>query len=460
MNCNQLHTNKGSNKGSRSKAVTLRLCTLFARNIMANSKQVRDTSRNRLKDLQIRRAKPDDFPLIDGGGLRLVLKGSGSKAWVYRYRFNGKDREAGLGIYPVIGVEQARRMRDRMEVQRAEGFDPLQVRQQERLQQVEVQQLAKAEAVKQALTLAVACRQYHETKIVPTAKNRKHAAQWVSTLENHVLPKLGTKSVADITKGELLEVVQAVVNATPETGRRVIQRLMVVFDELVFKEVLPTNPVAAVQRQVKAPSRAKIVKHFNSLPWAQVRSFYRDLEASDAIAAKCIQWVILTACRTGEALSVVPDELDLQRGLWVVPAEKMKAKRPHTVYLSTQAIELATRMLALGTPFLFPSRSGMQSSLSNAAMLKTLERLGYRDQTTIHGLRSTFSTWANEHNFRPDVVEVSLAHQEGDRVRKAYNHAVYVEQRLTLMQQWGDFVTTDKVDGEQAEGVHKLVKKA
>ncbi|MFN7507403.1 MAG: tyrosine-type recombinase/integrase, partial [Limnobacter sp.] len=167
-----------------------------------------------------------------------------------------------------------------------------------------------------------------------------------------------------------------------------------------------------------------------------------------------------TACRTGEALSVVPDELDLQRGLWVVPAEKMKAKRPHTVYLSTQAIELATRMLALGTPFLFPSRSGMQSSLSNAAMLKTLERLGYRDQTTIHGLRSTFSTWANEHNFRPDVVEVSLAHQEGDRVRKAYNHAVYVEQRLTLMQQWGDFVTTDKVDGEQAEGVHKLVKKA
>ncbi|MFN7506402.1 MAG: tyrosine-type recombinase/integrase, partial [Limnobacter sp.] len=206
-----------------------------------------------------------------------------------------------------------------------------------------------------------------------------------------------------------------------------------VFDELVFKEVVVTNPVAAVQGQVKAPSRAKIVEHFKSLPWAQARTFYRGLDVSEAVAARCIQWVMLTACRTSEALGLVPDELDLKRGLWVVPAERMKAKRPHTVYLSSHAVQLAERMLKLGTPYLFPSPNDDQQPLSNAAMLQLLDRLGYRGQTTIHGLRSTFSTWANEHNFRPDVVEVSLAHQEGDRVRKAYNHAVYVEQRLTLM---------------------------
>jgi len=427
---------------------------------MTNPKQTRNTSRNRLKDLQVRKAKQTDFPLMDGGGLRLVLKNSGSKAWVYRYTFNGSTREASLGQYPVVGIEQARRMRDRMEVQKAEGLDPLNVRQQERQQIVEVQQLAKAEAARQALTLAAACRQYHETKIEPTAKNQKHAAQWIGTLERHVFPKLGKLPVADVTKGELLEVVQAVVNQTPETGRRVIQRLRAVFDELVFKEVVATNPVAAVQKQVKAPSRAKIVEHFKSLPWAQARTFYRGLEVSEAGAARCIQWVMLTACRTGEVLGLVPDELDLKRGLWVVPAERMKAKRPHTVYLSSHAVHLAERMLKLGTPYLFPSPNDDQQPLSNAAMLQLLDRLGYRGQTTIHGLRSTFSTWANEHNFRPDVVEVSLAHQEGDRVRKAYNHAVYVEQRLTLMQQWGDFVTTDKIDGEQAGGVHKLVKKA
>lgn len=423
---------------------------------MATTKHERDTSRNRLKDLQIRKAKPEDFPLLDGGGLRLVLKASGSRAWIYRYRFNGVDREAGLGLYPVIGVEQARRMRDRMEAQKVEGLDPQQVRQAERQQQADLRQMVSDEAKRKALTLAVACRQYHQSNIEPTAKNRKHAAQWLNTLENHVFPKLGTKPVTELAKGEILEVVQAVVNKTPETGRRVMQRLSVVFDDLVFKEVIPVNPVAAVQKQLKAPSRSKIVKHFESLPWAQVQAFYRELEGSDAIAARGIQWIILTACRTGEVLGLVPNELDLQRGLWVVPAERMKAQRPHTVYLSTQAIELATRMLELGTPFVFPSRSNMQSSMSNAAMLKTLERLGYRDQTTVHGLRATFSTWANEHNYRPDVVEVSLAHQEPDRVRKAYNHAVYVEQRLGLMQAWGDFVTTAKVAGHNGDSVREL----
>lgn len=420
---------------------------------MTDPSKPRNTSRNRLKDLQIRKAKNEDFPLLDGGGLRLVLKASGSKAWVYRYRFNGADREAGLGLYPAIGIEQARRMRDRMEAQKAEGLDPQHVRQQDRQQQAEMKQIASNEAKRKALTLAAACRQYHQHNIEPTAKNRKHAAQWLNTLENHVFPKLGTKPVTELAKGEILEVVQAVVNKTPETGRRVIQRLSVVFDDLVFKEVMTVNPVAAVQKQVKAPSKSKIVKHFESLPWAQVRAFYRELEGSDSIAARGIQWVILTACRTGEVLGLVPDELDLQRGVWVVPAERMKAQRPHIVYLSTQAIELATRMLGLGTPFVFPSRSNMQKAMSNAAMLMALERLGYRDQTTVHGLRSTFSTWANEHNYRSDVVEVSLAHQEPDRVRKAYNHAVYVEQRLSLMQAWGDFVTTDKVDGIKAGGV-------
>lgn len=420
---------------------------------MQDVKKSRNTSRNRLKDLQVKKAKSEDFPLIDGGGLRLVLKASGSRAWVYRYTFNGVSREASLGQYPVVSIDQARRMRDRMEVQRTEGLDPLQVKHEEQRERAQAQLLAKGEAKRQALTLAVACRQYHQNNIEPTAKNQKHAAQWLNTLENHVFPKLGTKPVSELAKGEILEVVQGVVNKTPETGRRVIQRLSVVFDDLVFKELMTVNPVAAVQKQVKAPSKSKIVKHFESLPWAQVRSFYRELEASEAIAARGIQWVILTACRTGEVLGLVPDELDLQRGLWVVPAERMKAQRSHTVYLSTQAIELATRMLKLGTPFVFPSRSNMQKAMSNAAMLKTLERLGYRDQTTVHGLRATFSTWANEHNYRADVVEVSLAHQEPDRVRKAYNHAVYVEQRVSLMQAWGDFVTTDKVDGIKAEGV-------
>lgn len=420
---------------------------------MQDYKKARNTSSNRLKELQVKKAKAEDYPLLDGGGLRLVLKASGSRAWVYRYRFNGADREAGLGLYPVVSIEQARRMRDRMKAQKAEGFDPQMVRQQERQEQADRRQQAVVEAKRKALTLAVACRQYHQATIEPISKNLKHSAQWMNTLQNHVFPKLGSRPVEELTKGEILEVVQAVVNKTPETGRRVMQRLSVVFDDLVFKELMPSNPVAAVQKQVKAPSRAKTVKHFNSLPWAEIRSFYRELEEADNIAARCIQWVILTACRTGEALGLVPDELDLQRGLWVVPAERMKAQRPHTVYLSTQAIDLAARVLELGTPFVFPSRSDRHSSMSNAAMLKTLERLGYRDRTTIHGLRATFSTWANEHNFRSDVIEVSLAHQENDRVRKAYNHAAYVEQRLGLMQTWGDFVTTDKVDGRHAEGV-------
>lgn len=382
---------------------------------------------------------------MDGGGLRLVLKQSGSKAWVYRYRFNGIEREASLGIYPTVTVEQARRLRDRMEATKAEGFDPVLVRQQERQQQAEAIQTAKLESTRQAVTLAIACRSYHETKIEPTAKNPKHAAQWIQTLETHVFPDLGKRAVTGITKGEILDVVQAVLNKTPETGRRVLQRLSVVFDELVFKEVLSTNPVAAVRNQVKMPARVEFERHFKSLPWTEVQAFYKALVASaDSMSTLCLKWVLLTACRTGEALGLESCELDLDRAIWTIPGDRMKAKRAHTVYLSTHAVELAKQLIGQGTGPVFSNPHRADKPMSNAAMLQTLGRLKYRDRTTVHGLRSTFSTWANEHNFRPDVIEVSLAHQESDRVRKAYNHAAYLNERRVLMQSWGDYLTNSE----------------
>ena len=170
------------------------------------------------------------------------------------------------------------------------------------------------------------------------------------------------------------------------------------------------------------------------------------LRSAEGVAARCLEFAVLTAARTSEALLAEWTEFDLDAGTWTVPARRMKAKEEHVVYLSPRALEVLQAMQGGDARYVFPSTSpkadGSARPMSNMAMLTTLGRLGYRDRTTVHGLaRATFSTWANETSAgRPDVVEACLAHEEGNRVRASYNRARFNDERRELLKAWAEFL--------------------
>ena len=172
----------------------------------------------------------------------------------------------------------------------------------------------------------------------------------------------------------------------------------------------------------------------------QLTERLRDAEGN---AARCLEMAMLTAARTGEALTATWSEFDLESGVWTIPAAKMKAKEEHLVHLPPRAVEILKGQIGLHKTFVFPSVMAKDKPMSNMAMLAVLDRLGMRKRTTVHGLcRATFSTWANETGAaRPDVIEACLAHREADRVKAAYNRAQFTDERRALLSSWAEYLS-------------------
>lgn len=230
----------------------------------------------------------------------------------------------------------------------------------------------------------------------------------------------------------------------PETTQRIRQRLDAVFEDAIFHKRATMNPAAAVRRKMREAAPRRERGQYRALPYREAPAFMQALREAAGVSARCLEFTVLTAARTGEALAAEWSEFDLDERTWTVPAAKMKAKEPHTVYLSTRAVEILQGMQGVDARYVFPSplpgREG--KPMSNMAMLVTLDRLGYRERTTVHGLaRATFSTWANETGAaRPDVVEACLAHEEGNKVRAAYMRSKFNDERRELLQAWAEFL--------------------
>jgi integrase len=219
-------------------------------------------------------------------------------------------------------------------------------------------------------------------------------------------------------------------------------RLETVFAEAVIRKIAPTNPVSSIAKLLRAP---KPKTTFAALPFAEAPALVARLRALPGTAARALEFGMLTASRTGEIINATFAEFDLGKGVWIVPAARMKAGEEHVVYLSDRAIEIIEgQKKALGktAKFVFPSQTDPDEPISNMGMLMLLRRLGVQDRTTVHGLcRATFSTWANETAAaRPDVIEACLAHKEGDRIRAAYNRAQFAEERAALLAKWATYL--------------------
>ncbi len=403
----------------------------------------------------------EDGDHTDGGGLLLRVRGE-SSSWVFRFTSpNGRRREMGLGVAHRGSVGQAgdslAAARDLAHAAREtlrRGVDPIDERDARRAELRQVDEAKQEAKERERWTLARCARDYHERVIEPNRTDR-HAKQWLSSLENHVPAKLWHKPIADVEPPELLE---ALCNLTPderarnvkneklpETMQRIRQRLDAVFEDAMFHRRCATNPAAAIRRKLREAMPRKYAGKFEALPYREAPALMARLRASPGVAARCLELAMLTAARTAEVLYAEWQEFDLERAEWIVPAERMKMKETHTVYLSTRAVELLRELRAqkLHPTIVFPSITHPGQFMSNMAMLAVLGRLGVRDATTVHGLcRATFSTWANDTEAaRPDVIEACLAHNEADRVRAAYNRAEFNRQRRELLAAWSEYLS-------------------
>lgn len=381
----------------------------------------------------------------DGDGLHLHVRPSGRKAWVFRHMRDGKLRDMGLGGYPDVSLAQARiKLHEARQVSR-DGADP-----------IEARRLAKGRKDKDRTFKAAA------EHLIAAQKagwsNEKHADQWTSTLAAYAYPVIGDLHVEDVTTEHVLRILQPIWSTKTETASRVRGRMEAVLDAArAMHWRQGENPArwkGHLASVLPKPSKVRVVEHHPSLPWQKLPAFLTLLRARTGSAARAIEFAILTAARSGEVRGVTRRELDLEARLWIVPKERMKAKRPHRVPLSVAALAFLDSMHVAemtSDQLLFPSNSP-RTPLSDMALTMVLRRMNAGavgesspwvdgstgEQITVHGFRSTFRVWAGEQTEHPrEVIEMALAHAVGDAVEAAYARTDLMERRRALMEDWG-----------------------
>jgi integrase len=391
-----------------------------------------------LSDLKCRTAKPRKtlYKLSDGGGLQLWVKPNGSKLWCFAYRFGGKQKMLSIGSYPVITLADARTARDNAKRVLASGDDPSTVKRQRKA--------AKAEA--QATTFAlVADEVLAKKKREGVAAATADKLEWLLGLAK---ADLGPLPVASITAGEVLRVLQPLEAAGKlETAKRLRATIGSVFRYAVTTARADNDPTQVLKGAIAAPKpkhRAAIIDPV---------AFGGLLRAIDGfmgqpVTKAALQLMALLACRPGELRHATWPEFDLDGGVWNIPAERTKMRRPHRIPLPAQAVAIlkdlhpATGHGAAG--LVFPGLRSVSRPISENTMNGALRRIGFsQEEATSHGFRSTFSTLANESGkWSVNAIEAALAHIEPNAVRRAYARGDYWDERVKLMTWWADHLDT------------------
>jgi len=373
----------------------------------------------------------------DGDGLRLMVKASGSKSWVFRYQFQGKRRDMGLGSFPALSLKAARLAVADHRRTMANGIDPMAARDTEREAQRQL-------AAKRITFDAVAAEYIASHRA--GWKNAKHAQQWENTLATYAEPIIGHLPASEVTTAHILEILQPIWTEKTETANRLRNRIELVLDAAKARGLRDGENPARWRGHLDKllPKRTKVraIEHHPALPWPELPAFMTELAKHEELTYKAMRLTILTACRTSEVLGATWTEVDLETRTWTIPAPRMKARKEHRVPLSDAAIDVLNSLPRIaGSPYLFPStRQGKH--LSNMAMLMGLRRMN-REDLTMHGFRSTFRDWAGEHtNYPREVCEMALAHKIADGAEAAYWRGDIFEKRRALMADWGQYATT------------------
>ncbi len=363
----------------------------------------------------------------DGGGLWLLVGPTGGKSWIYRFMINGRARAMGLGPLHTIGLGEARERATAARRLCLDRVDPLEAR-----------LAARAGRAAAGITFAQAATSYIAAHRAGW-RNAKHTAQWQTTLAAYVFPTIGNLSVADVDTGHLARVLSPIWTSKTQTASRVRNRIELVLDYAKTHGWRDGENPARWRGHLEnvLPHRSKVapVQPFRAMPWRQIAAFMAELRAQEGIAARALEFTVLTASRTGTVIGAVWSEIDLGAALWVVPGSRMKAGREFRAPLSNAALELL-RALPGGTGPVFPGDKPGGRPLSADALLVTLRRVAGAASPTVHGFRAGFATWAAEAGWPADIIESALAHIVGDEVARAYRRTDVLERRRALMEAW------------------------
>jgi integrase len=361
----------------------------------------------------------------DGGGLYLQVASGGARSWIFRFMIDGRARAMGLGSLNDVTLKEARELARECRRFSKRGIDPIEARKAKRFDE----RLAAATAM-----TFKACAEAYIDAHKAGWRNPKHAAQWPSTLATYVDPVLGSLPVQAVDVGLVMKVLEPIWQTKPETASRVRGRIESVLDWAMArgyrKGENPARWRGHLENLLPKKSKVRRVEHHAALPYAEIAAFMAELHQQDGVAARTLEFAILTAARTSEVIGAKWAEIDLGARLWTIPSTRMKAGREHRVPLSGAAMAVLGQM-DRSRDKVFP--------ISNMAMLMLLRRMG-RGDLTVHGFRSSFADWCAEQTaFPSEVREMALAHAVGDKVEAAYRRGDLFEKRRQLAEAWATF---------------------
>lgn len=364
----------------------------------------------------------------DGGGLYLNVTETGARSWLFMWRTAGKRREMGLGSFPNVSLADARDKASEARSHVAAARDPIESR----------------DAAKQAKSGRKTFGECAETLLAAKEsgwRNEKHRQQWRMTLEVYA-KALWSKAIDEVDTEAVLAVLTPIWQTKAETASRLRGRIEAVLDAAKAQGFRTGENPAAWRGHLAhlLPRRQKLTRgHHAALPYRDVPGFLITVQKSELVAALALEFLILTAARSGEVLEAHWDEIDREGRTWLIPARRMKAARPHCVPLCGRALTILDRLAEVRTgDFIFPGQRATKP-LSNMALAMMLRRLGISG-VTIYGFRSSFRDWAgNETTFPRELAEAALAHIVGDETERAYRRSDALDKRRTLMDAWAAF---------------------
>ena len=374
----------------------------------------------------------------DGGTLYLRVAPGGSRSWIQRLTINGKRRDVGLGGWPLVTLAEARELAFENRRLARRGGDPLAGRRR-----------VKVPTFEQA-----AVRTFEANRA--RWRHAKTATNWAGSMAKYAYPVFGERPVDQIGREDVLRVLTPIWTSKPAVSRKLRQRVRAVLSWAQAHGHVEHN-AAGEAIDGALPAMPAVKAHFRALPYPEVAGALDTIETSRAsVSAKaCLRFLTLTACRSGEARGATWDEIDVDAGLWVIPASRMKGGAEHRQPLSPAALAAleAVRPLADSSGLVFPSPSRPGRPLSDMTLTKVLRDTGLADRATVHGFRTAFRTWASEKtNADHAVMELSLAHHVGTAVERAYARSDLLAKRRRLMDQWGRFVT--EIGGAKVVKLH------
>lgn len=382
-----------------------------------------------LTDTEIKNAKPRDkeYNLADGNGLSLRVKPIGTKAWIFNYYhpFTKKRTNLGLGNYPEVTLAQARQRRDEARKLLAQDIDPQEQRELNRAQQ-------KAEFDN---TFQKVAQDWLDVKRPAITEN--HAKSTWNSLELHIFPEIGNYPISQLTAPKMISILKPIaLKGNLETVKRLCQRINEIMVFAVNTGLIPQNNLAGINKAFSAPAKKNMATISpNELPLL-MRTLSR---ASIRFTTRClVEWQLHTMTRPAEAAGARWDEINFEEKLWVIPAERMKKRRAHSIPLTPQTLALLEELKPISghREYLFPADRDPRTHINNQTANMALKRMGFKDKLVSHGLRALASTTLNENGFDYDLIEAALAHVDKNEVRAAYNRAEYIKRRIPMMEWW------------------------